>query len=147
MRRAWWAWANLLKLCRLILFGPYADLRKKISRCQNFKYRKPHQFAQALKDYLTMYILPIFVCNYLCFWFNSLCFIFQVGLSISLLIATINLPLSIMGSLTRPGTLVLLIVLEWQIMKVTCSPAKFTAIFICITGMYSMVCRRGGIKL
>ncbi len=61
--------------------------------------------------------------------------LFQVIVNLSLLGATNNLPLSIMGSISRPGSLIFILISESIILKQSFSFPKTLAVLICITGI------------
>ena len=56
-------------------------------------------------------------------------------MNISFYVATNYLPLSITGSISRPGSLLLLILLERIFLDASNTPAKIVAVFLCISGI------------
>ena len=59
----------------------------------------------------------------------------SLRLYISFYVATNYLPLSITGSISRPGSLVLLILLERIFLGASITPTKIVAVFLCINGI------------
>ncbi len=60
-------------------------------------------------------------------------------MNLSLLSATNNLPLSIMGSISRPGSLIFILIFESVILKQSFSFVKTLAVLICVIGIICTV--------